>query len=62
MYINLILHKNKQVHFSLTSFSLNCGIRVCKISISVEDTEFKIQKPKYIGFVSQSIVFKTEGL
>ena len=62
MYLNLILHKNKHVHFSLTSFSLNCGIRVCEISIWVENTEFKIQKLKYIGFVSQSIVFKTEGL
>ena len=33
LYTNLILHKSKQVHFSPASFSLNCGIKGCKISI-----------------------------
>ena len=33
MYTNLILHKSKQVHFSLTRLSLNCEIKECEIPI-----------------------------
>ena len=37
-------------------------LKYAKYQFRVENTEFEIPNLRYIGFVSESIVFKTEGL